>query len=97
MNRIIFILVVMIFLSTNIVNAEPINYTFTGTATGSVDSAFFSNAEVTFTVFADTENVLFYAYAVPGIERVHLQEGLAIAADTLVEFGGGQTEFIDVY
>ena len=45
----------------------------------------------------DTENVLFYAYAVPGIERVHLQEGLAIAADTLVEFGGGQTEFISVY
>ena len=45
----------------------------------------------------DTENVLFYAYAVPGIERVHLQEGLAIAADTLVEFGGGETEFIDVY
>jgi len=45
----------------------------------------------------DTENVLFYAYAVPGIERTHLQEGLAIAADTLVEFGGGKTEFIDVY
>ena len=45
----------------------------------------------------DTENVLFYAYAVPGIERVHLQEGLAIAADTLVEFGGGEIEFIDVY
>lgn len=45
----------------------------------------------------DTENVLFYAYAVPGIERTHLQEGLAIAADTLVAFGGGETEFIDVY
>jgi DNA/RNA-binding domain of Phe-tRNA-synthetase-like protein len=45
----------------------------------------------------DTENVLFYAYAVPGIEREYLQEGLAIAADTLVEFGGGETEFIDVY
>jgi DNA/RNA-binding domain of Phe-tRNA-synthetase-like protein len=45
----------------------------------------------------DTENLLFYAYAVPGIEREYLQEGLAIAADTLVEFGGGQTEFIDVY
>ena len=45
----------------------------------------------------DTENVLLYAYAVPGIERAHLQEGLAIAADTLVEFGGGQTEFISVY
>ena len=45
----------------------------------------------------DTENVLFYAYAVPGIERAHLQEGLAIAADTLVKFGGGETEFIKVY
>ncbi len=48
-------------------------------------------------VTEDTENVLFYAYAVPGIEKTHLQEGLAIAADTLVEFGGGETEFIDVY
>src|SRR5210317_22017 len=38
----------------------------------------------------DTSSVLFYAYAVPGIERAHLQEGLAIAADTLVEFGGGE-------
>jgi len=45
----------------------------------------------------DTTNVLFYAYAVPGIERAHLQEGLAIAADTLVEFGGGEIKFIDVY
>ena len=48
-------------------------------------------------VTEDTEDVLFYAYAVPGIERPHLQEGLAIAADTLVEFGGGQTKFINVY
>ena len=45
----------------------------------------------------DTENVLFYAYAVPGIDKTHLQNGLTIAADTLVEFGGGETEFIDVY
>ena len=45
----------------------------------------------------DTTDVLFYAYAVPGIERAHLQEGLAIAADSLVEFGGGETKFIDVY
>ena len=45
----------------------------------------------------DTKNVLFYAYAVPGIERTHLQEGLTIAADTLVAFGGGETEFIYVY
>jgi DNA/RNA-binding domain of Phe-tRNA-synthetase-like protein len=48
-------------------------------------------------VMEDTENVLFYAYAVPGIERAHLQEGLAIAADTLEKFGGGETKFIDVY
>jgi DNA/RNA-binding domain of Phe-tRNA-synthetase-like protein len=45
----------------------------------------------------DTEDILFYAYAVPGIEKVHLQEGLSIAADTLVEFGGGETEFNNVY
>jgi DNA/RNA-binding domain of Phe-tRNA-synthetase-like protein len=45
----------------------------------------------------DTENVLLYAYAVPGIERAHLQDGLTIAADTLVEFGRGRIEFIDVY
>ena len=45
----------------------------------------------------DTKNVLLYAYAVPGIERAHLQDGLTIAADILVEFGRGRIEFIDVY
>jgi DNA/RNA-binding domain of Phe-tRNA-synthetase-like protein len=45
----------------------------------------------------DTENVLLYAIAVPGIERAHLQDGLTIAADILVEFGRGEIEFIDVY
>lgn len=45
----------------------------------------------------ETANVLFYAYAVPGIEGKYLKEGLAIAADTLVEFGGGEIEFIDVF
>jgi len=45
----------------------------------------------------DTENVLLYAYTVPGIERAHLQDGLTIAADILVEFGRGEIEFIDVY
>ena len=45
----------------------------------------------------DTENVLLYADAVPGIERAHLQDGLTIAADILVEFGRGEFEFIDVY
>ena len=45
----------------------------------------------------DTENVLFYAYAVPGIERPYLKEGLTIAADTLVDFGGGNIEFIEIF
>lgn len=45
----------------------------------------------------DTRNVLFYAYAVPGVEKGHLREGLSIAAETLVEFGGGNIEFIKVW
>ena len=45
----------------------------------------------------ETANVLFYAYAVPGIERQYLKQGLTIAADTLVEFGGGEIEFIEVF
>jgi hypothetical protein len=64
MNRILSILAVTMLLSTNIVTAEPINYTFTGTATGSVDGAVFSNADVTITASADTENVLFDGYNV---------------------------------
>jgi DNA/RNA-binding domain of Phe-tRNA-synthetase-like protein len=45
----------------------------------------------------DTENVLFYAYAVPGIESPYLEEGLTIAADTIVEFGAGKIEYINVF
>ena len=45
----------------------------------------------------ETADVLFYAYAVPGIEGQYLKQGLTIAADTLVEFGGGHIEFIEVY
>ena len=45
----------------------------------------------------ETANVLFYAYAVPGIEGQYLKQGLTIAADTLVEFGGGEIEFIEVF
>ena len=37
----------------------------------------------------ETQNVLFYAYAVPGIEAHYLKEGLTIAAETVAEFGGG--------
>ncbi|MBW2066452.1 MAG: hypothetical protein JRJ03_16200 [Deltaproteobacteria bacterium] len=44
-----------------------------------------------------TRNVLFYSYAVPGIEGRHLQMGLSVAADTLAQFGGGIVEGIRVY
>ena len=32
-----------------------------------------------------TTNVLFYAYAVPGIDNEHLEHGLTVAAETLVQ------------
>jgi len=42
-------------------------------------------------------NILFYAYAVPGIGKEHLEHGLTVAAETLVEFGGGKLEDIKIY
>lgn len=45
----------------------------------------------------NTADVMFYAYAVPGIAQQYLKEGLTIAADTLVEFGGGKIEYIDIF
>jgi DNA/RNA-binding domain of Phe-tRNA-synthetase-like protein len=48
-------------------------------------------------VGTDTHRVLFYAYAVPGIERRYLREGLTIAADTMVEFGNGTVEGLEIY
>lgn len=45
----------------------------------------------------ETHNVLFYAYAVPGIEGRCLQEGLTIAADTMAQFGNGKIEGIEIY
>lgn len=44
-----------------------------------------------------TTNVLFYAYAVPGIERQYLKEGLTVAAETAVAFGGGKLEGIEIF
>ncbi len=44
-----------------------------------------------------TTNVLFYAYAVPGIENQYLKAGLTVAAETMAEFGGGKIEGLDVY
>ena len=45
----------------------------------------------------DTQNVLFYAYAVPGIEAKYLDEGLSIAAEIMSEFGRGTVETIEVH
>jgi DNA/RNA-binding domain of Phe-tRNA-synthetase-like protein len=48
-------------------------------------------------VSQNTDHVLFYAYAVPGIDRRYLEEGLAIAAETVKEFGGGTIEGVEIY
>ncbi len=45
----------------------------------------------------DTRNVLFYSYAVPGIDAVYLREGLTIAAETMARFGGGNISGIEVF
>ena len=45
----------------------------------------------------ETVDVLFYAYAVPGIESQYLKDGLTVAADTMAEFGGGKIEGIEIY
>jgi DNA/RNA-binding domain of Phe-tRNA-synthetase-like protein len=45
----------------------------------------------------DTSNVLLYAYAVPGIDRQYLKNGLTVGAETVVEFGGGRIEGIEIF
>ena len=44
-----------------------------------------------------TTHALFYAYAVPGIDNAYLKQGLSIAAETVVVFGGGKIEGIKIY
>jgi DNA/RNA-binding domain of Phe-tRNA-synthetase-like protein len=44
----------------------------------------------------DTRNVLFYSYAVPGINGIYLNEGLTVAAQTIAQFGGGTTKGLEV-
>jgi DNA/RNA-binding domain of Phe-tRNA-synthetase-like protein len=44
-----------------------------------------------------TGNVLFYAYAVPGIDARYIEEGLTVAADTMAQFGGGTIEGLEVF
>ena len=48
-------------------------------------------------VMEATQNVLFYTYAVPGIDASYLKEGLSIAAETVAEFGGGTIEGLEIY
>jgi DNA/RNA-binding domain of Phe-tRNA-synthetase-like protein len=45
----------------------------------------------------DTRNVLFYSYAVPGIDGIHLKDGLTVAAETMAQFGGGSIEGLEVH
>jgi DNA/RNA-binding domain of Phe-tRNA-synthetase-like protein len=48
-------------------------------------------------VSENTRRVLFYAYAVPGVDLENIQEGLELAAETMTRFGGGKTEAIQVF
>jgi len=45
----------------------------------------------------DTRDVLFYSYAVPGIDGIYLKEGLTIAMETMVRFGGGTINGLEVF
>ena len=45
----------------------------------------------------DTRDVLFYSYAVPGINMIHLKEGLNVAAETMTQFGGGTMKGLEVF
>jgi len=45
----------------------------------------------------DTANVLFYSYAVPGIDATYLKEGLTVAAETVAEFGRGNLKGLEVF
>jgi len=45
----------------------------------------------------DTRDVVFYSYAVPGIDQRYLKEGLTIAAETMSEFGEGTIEGVEIF
>jgi len=44
----------------------------------------------------NTTNVLFYAYGVPGIPWEHLEQGLCVAQEATMRFGGGTTRGVSV-
>ena len=48
-------------------------------------------------VTGDTRNVLFYSYAVPGIDAVHLKEGLTVAAQAMSLFAGGDIRGTEIF
>jgi DNA/RNA-binding domain of Phe-tRNA-synthetase-like protein len=48
-------------------------------------------------IVEESRNVLFYAYAVPGIEGRDLRDGLTVAAEIMLEFGGGTVEGIEIF
>ena len=48
-------------------------------------------------VAEDTKNVLFYAYAVPGIEEKFIRDGMELAADIMVEFGQGSITYLETF
>ena len=45
----------------------------------------------------DTRNVLFYSYAIPGIDGIYLKEGLTVAALTMAQLGGGNIKGLEVF
>jgi DNA/RNA-binding domain of Phe-tRNA-synthetase-like protein len=45
----------------------------------------------------NTRKVLFYSYAVPGIDGIYLKEGLTVAANTMAQFGGGTINGLEVF
>jgi len=48
-------------------------------------------------VSEETGRVLFYAYAVPGIEAQYIKEGLTLTAETMTLFGQGTIETITTF
>lgn len=48
-------------------------------------------------VTADTKNVLFYAYGVPGVESAHIKNGLLVAEDAVLCFGGGKSRGVMLF
>lgn len=48
-------------------------------------------------VTEETQDVLFYAYGIPGVEADPIHEGLTVAAETMKEFGLGTVSGVHVY